>query len=186
MKILFEFFPIIAFFIAYKWGGIYWATGVAMAASLVQVAWSRYKHRRFEILPLVTLGVILILGAATLLLKDEYFIKWKPTVVYWVLALVFLASHFVGSKKTIIQRLAGANITLPLLIWRRLNISWVLFFICMGILNLYVVYHFNTDTWVNFKLFGTLICTLIFIIGQGIYMFKHQSTSPTSQEGQKE
>lgn len=175
MKILFDFFPIAAFFLAYKWYGIYIATGIAMVASLIQVLWSRKKAGRFEILPLVTLFSILILGGATLLFKNESFIKWKPTVVYWVLSLVFLSSQFVASKKPVMQRLAGDNIALPNVVWRRLNMSWVLFFLVMGVLNLYVMKHYDTNAWVNFKLFGTLGCTLIFIIAQGIYMFKHHA-----------
>lgn len=179
MKILFDFFPILAFFIAYKWGGIYVATGIAMVASLGQVLWSRHKKGRFEMMPLITLFTILILGGATLLFKNESFIKWKPTVVYWVLALVFLGSQYFGQRKPIMQRLAEDNIALPNFVWQRLNVSWVLFFLCMGVLNLYVANQFDTDTWVNFKLFGTLLCTLIFIIGQGIYMFKHRTPETT-------
>lgn len=175
MKILFDFFPIAAFFIAYKWQGIYLATAIAIAASLIQVLWSRYKQGRFEKIPVITFFSILILGGATLLFKNEIFIKWKPTVVYWILAIIFLGSHFVGSKKPIIQRFAGETVSLPNYVWSRINYSWCAFFFLMGIANLYVIHNFNTDTWVNFKLFGTLICTLIFIFGQAIYMYKHRS-----------
>lgn len=175
MKLLFDFFPIAAFFIAYKWQGIYLATAIAIVASLIQVLWSRYKQGRFEKIPLITFFSILVMGGATLFLKNEIFIKWKPTVVYWILGLVFLASHFVGQQKPIIQRLVGETLPLPQSIWNRLNCSWVIFFFLMGILNLYVIHHYDTDTWVNFKLFGTLICTFVFILGQGIYMYKHRT-----------
>lgn len=181
MKLLFDFFPIVAFFVAYKFGGIYLATGIAMVASFAQVIWSRYKVGRFEIMPLVTLFSILILGGATLFFKNEAFIKGKPTVVYWILAAAFLISHFIGQRKPVIQRLAGDNISLPASVWTRLNISWVLFFTAMGIANLYVAQHFDTDTWVNYKLFGTLICTLLFIMGQGVYMFKHRVAEPSQE-----
>ncbi len=172
MKFLFDFFPIALFFIAYKMGDIYLATITAILASVVQVLWSRYKTGRFEKLPLITLGTILVLGGATLFFRNELFIKWKPTALYWVLALALVISQFIG-KKNLMQRLLEQNIVLPIKVWHQLNLSWALFFAAMGIANLYVVYHFDTDTWVNFKLFGTLGLTLVFIVVQGLYMAKH-------------
>jgi len=172
MKFLFDFFPIALFFIAYKMGDIYLATITAIVASVVQVLWSRYKTGRFEKLPLITLGTIVILGGATLFFRNELFIKWKPTALYWVLALALLISQFIG-KKPLMQRLLEQNVELPLRIWHQLNLSWALFFAAMGIANLYVVYHFDTNTWVNFKLFGTLGLTLVFIVLQGFYMAKY-------------
>lgn len=172
MKFLFDFFPIILFVIAFKMGDIYLATIAAIVASIIQVLWSRYKTGRFEKLPLITLATIVILGGATLFFKNELFIKWKPTVLYWVLALALLISQFIG-KKPLMQRLLEQNVGLPMRIWYQLNLSWALFFTAMGIINLYVVYHFDTNTWVNFKLFGTLGLTLIFIVIQGFYMAKY-------------
>jgi intracellular septation protein len=172
MKFLFDFFPIALFFIAYKMGDIYLATITAIIASAVHVLWSRYKTGRFEKLPLITLGMIVILGGATLFFKNELFIKWKPTVLYWVLALALLISQFIG-KKPLMQRLLEQNVELPIRIWHQLNLSWAFFFAAMGIANLYVVYHFDTNTWVNFKLFGTLGLTLVFIVLQGFYMAKY-------------
>ncbi len=172
MKFLFDFFPIALFFIAYKMGDIYLATITAIVASIVQVFWSRYKTGRFEKLPVITLGMIVVMGGATLVFKNELFIKWKPTVLYWALAAALLISQLMG-KKPLMQRLLEQNITLPLKIWHQLNLSWALFFLLMGIVNLYVLYHFDTDTWVNFKLFGTLGLTLIFIVLQGFYMAKY-------------
>ena len=173
MKLLFDFFPIALFFIAYKFGDIYLATLTAIAASIAQVAISRYKTGHFEKIPLITLGTIVLLGGATLFFKNELFIKWKPTALYGLLAIGFLLSHFIG-KKPLIQRMIEQNIQLPQKVWNQLNISWVIFFLAMGALNLYVVYHYDTDTWVNFKLFGSLGLTLVFIIAQGIYMSRHQ------------
>ncbi len=179
MKIFLDFFPILLFFIAYKFGDIYIATITAIAASLIQVIYGKIKHGRFEKLSLVTFGVILLLGGATLLFRDEMFIKWKPTVVYWLLALAFLLSQFIGSKP-FIQRAAEQNIQLSNIIWRRLNFSWVIFFAIMGLLNLYVVQNYDTNTWVNFKLFGTLGLTLIFVIFQTVYMVRHMKKGNTN------
>ncbi len=176
MKFLFDFFPIALFFIAFKMGDIYLATITAIVASVIQVLWSRYKTGRFEKLPLITLVTIVILGGATLFFKNELFIKWKPTALYWVLALALFISQFIG-RKPLMQRLLEQNIELPIKIWHQLNLSWALFFAAMGIANLYVVYHFDTDTWVNFKLFGTLGLTLVFIVLQGFYMAKHFNQS---------
>ena len=183
MKFLFDFFPIVLFFIAFKMGDIYIATITVIVASAAQVLWSRYKTGRFEKLPLITLGTIVVLGGATLFFKNELFIKWKPTALYWVLALALVISQFIGNKP-LMQRLLEQNVVLPTKIWHQLNLSWALFFAAMGIANLYVVYHFNTDTWVNFKLFGTLGLTLVFIVLQGFYMAKYfkQPVSVKNQE----
>src|SRR5580700_1227314 len=123
MKLLFDFFPILLFFIAFKFFGIYVATAVAMAASLVQVAIYRLKHKRFESMHIITLVMVVVLGGATLLSHDAMFIKWKPTAIYWVFAIAFLASHFIG-QKPIIQRLMEKQLSLPLKVWQKLNISW--------------------------------------------------------------
>lgn len=172
MKFLFDFFPIILFFIAYKLGDIYLATGTAIAASGIQVIVSRIKLGFFEKMPVMTLIVITVLGGATLLFRNEIFIKWKPTAVYWLLALAFILSQYIG-QKPLIQRALERNVSLPSEIWLRLNLSWAVFFAFLGGLNLYVVQHFDTDTWVNFKLFGTLGLTILFIIVQTIYMVSH-------------
>jgi len=175
MKILFDFLPIALFFIAYKMGNIYIATGIAIIASLIQVLWTRVRQGRFETMPLITLGIITLLGGATLVFKNELFIKWKPTAVYWTLALAFLISQL-ATPKPIIQRMAEQSMTLPRAIWHKLNVSWVLFFTLMGFANLYVVKHFDTDTWVNFKLFGTLGLTFVFIILQVLYMARYKQS----------
>ncbi len=172
MKLLFDFFPILLFFIAYKFFGIFVATAVAMIASLFQVGYYWFRHHRVEMLHIITLVTILILGSATLLLHNIMFIKWKPTVIYWVFALVFLITQFFGPK-TLLERMMDKQITLPPMLWKRLNLSWVFFWALMGIANLYVIYNYNTNTWVNFKLFGTLGLTILFVIGQSFFMRKH-------------
>jgi len=172
MKLLFDFFPILLFFIAYKVFDIYVATSVAIVASIVQVLVAWLKTRKFETMHLVTLGVILIFGGLTLYLKDEQFIKWKPTVVNWLFGFVFLASQWLG-EKTMIERMMGGNLTMPTPIWRTLNLSWTFFFFLIGGINYYVMSYFTTDTWVNFKMFGMLGLTFLFVVLQSFYLSRH-------------
>ena len=172
MKLLSEFFPIILFFIVYKFYGIYWATGIAIIFSLIQTLYLRIKNKQWDKLQLVTLLLIVFLGGATLLSHNELFIKWKPTAINWCFALIFLGSQFLG-QKPLIQRLMEKNINLPLLVWQRLNLSWIAFFGLTGAINLYVAYNFSTNIWVNFKLFGILGLTIVFVIIQAIYLTKH-------------
>jgi len=172
MKFLFDFFPILLFFVAYKLYGIFVATAVAIAASFVQVGLHWIKHRRFENMHLVTLALIVVFGGLTLFLQDEAFIKWKPTVINWLFAIVFLASQFVG-KKTLVERMMGAKLELSACVWSRLNMGWSLFFIFLGAVNLYVFTYYDTDTWVNFKLFGLMGLTLVFLVGQSFYLMRH-------------
>jgi intracellular septation protein len=172
MKFLADFFPVLLFFVAYKVYDIYVATAVAIVASFVQVTVHWLKHRRFENMHLVTLAIMVVFGGATLFLQDEMFIKWKPTVINWIFAAVFLGSHYIG-EKTIIQRMMGQAMTLPDQVWLKLNISWILFFVAIGVLNLYVVYNFDTDTWVNFKLFGLMGITFAFVILQIPFLTKY-------------
>lgn len=173
MKLLFDFLPILLFFIAFKVYDIYVATVVAIAASFIQVGLFWYKHRRFETMHLVTLALIVIFGGATLILQDEMFIKWKPTILNWLFGLAFIGSQFIG-EKNLVRRMMGKTITLTdSSIWTRLNSYWALFFLSLGCVNLYVVYNFDTDTWVNFKLFGMLGLTLLFIIVQSLYLSRY-------------
>ena len=179
MKLLFDFFPILLFFIVYKTFDIYAATLVAILASVVQVGYARLRHGKVDTMHLVTLGLIVVFGGATLLLQDETFIKWKPTVVNVLFALAFLGSHFIG-RKTLVERVMSSSISLPAPVWTRLNLSWVMFFFALAAINLYVVYNFDTDTWVNFKLFGMLGLTLAFLVAQGFYLSRHM-TEPESE-----
>ncbi|HGP3637344.1 TPA: septation protein A [Legionella pneumophila] len=172
MKLLFDFFPIVLFFIVYKFFGIYTATAVAMIASLSQVALYRLKFQHYEKMHLFSLAIIMILGGATLFFQNPWFIKWKPTGIYWLSTLVFFSSSYIGSKP-LIQKMMETNINLTTKIWYRLNLAWTLFFIVMGALNLYVAYHYDTDVWVNFKLFGGVGFTLLFVLIQAFYLTKH-------------
>ena len=172
MKLLFDIFPIILFFICYKFYGIYTATAVAMMASLIQVVIFRLREQRYEKMHLISLALIFILGGATLFFHNPAFIKLKPTGIYWLSALAFLGSFFIG-KKTLIQKMIDSNINLPKKIWNRLNFSWAVFFILMGIVNLYVANYYDTNAWVNFKLFGGAGLTLLFVFLQALYLTRH-------------
>lgn len=172
MKLLFDFLPIVLFFAAFKLYGIYAATTIAILASLIQVIVFWVKFKKIETMYVVTFMIILVLGAATLLLHDEMYIKWKPTVLYWLFASLLIISQFIG-ERTLAQRLMEKNIILPAPIWQKLNWSWSVFFAFLGAANLYVVYHYTTNTWAYFKIFGCLGLTLIFFIAQGLYMAKH-------------
>lgn len=182
MKVLFDLLPVILFFGAYKLYDIYVATGVAIGATMLQVCIFWLKHKRFEKSQLITLGILVLLGGATILLQNEMFIKWKPTVVNWVFSVVFLGSQFIG-KKTVTERLMGGNAILPAKVWLKLNMSWVIFFLALGGLNLFVVFNYDTDTWVNFKLFGMTGMTMVFVFAQIIYMSRHMKTQEIQQEG---
>ena len=186
MKLLFDFFPVILFFVTFKLyedqhQGILAATGVVIVATLIQVAITWVRNRKVENMHVVTLVLVVVLGGVTLLLDDEIFIKWKPTVVNWAFGLAFLASQFIG-QRPLIQRMLGGNVELPDPIWTRLNLSWVGFFAFAGVLNLYVVYNFDTDTWVNFKLFGLMGLTVVFVIAQAFYMVRHAPEEPEETE----
>src|SRR5512141_1995105 len=172
MKFLFDMFPVILFFIAFRLQGIYVATGVAIAASFAQIGWLWLRGRKIDTMLWVSLGIIVVFGSATLLLHDETFIKWKPTVLYWLFACVLGASELLWHRN-LIRKMLGEQIQLPEPAWRKLNFSWVGFFACMGVLNLYVAFNFPTDTWVNFKLFGGMGLMLAFVIAQSVYLARH-------------
>ena len=179
MKVLADFFPIILFFVAYKTAGIFTATAVAIAATVVQIGWHYFRHRRIEPLQWLSLGVIVLFGGATLLSQDETFIKWKPTGLYWAMGLAFLVSQF-GFKRNLLKLMLGEQLQLPDAVWSRLSLAWVAFFAAMGVLNLWVAYHFSTDAWVNFKLFGGIGLMLLFTLAQGLYIGRHLPEEPAA------
>jgi intracellular septation protein len=173
MKLILDALPIIFFFICYKFFGLMTATKVTIAVAIIQILLTRIIVGKFEKMTIISALCITILGGATLFFDNEIFIKWKPTAVYWASAVAFLVTHFLD--KTLAERIAGHAVDLPVKSWRALNISWCVFFVLMGIANLYVVYNFATNVWVNFKLFGTLGLTVLFVIGQSIYMSKQHA-----------
>lgn len=172
MKFLFDFFPILLFFIAYKFYGIYVATGVAIVASFVQIGWVLARGRKVDTMMWASLAIIVVFGGATLLLHNETFIKWKPTVLYWLFAVILLGGAWLFNKN-IIRSMMGKQMTLPDPVWAKLNLSWAGFFVVMGFANLYVAYNFSTDTWVNFKLFGSTAMMFVFVIAQSLMLSKH-------------
>ncbi len=151
---------------------IYTATAVLIVACAIQTFGHRIIKGRFENAHLITLILVALFGGLTLFLQDDVFIKWKPTAINWLFAIVFIGSRFIG-EKPVIERMMGANIVLPSTVWTKLNLAWALFFIVLGALNLYVAFSFDTDTWVNFKLFGLMGLTFIFIIAQSFYLMPY-------------
>jgi intracellular septation protein len=172
MKFLFDIFPVILFFIAFKFYGIYVATAVAIVATFLQIGWLWLRGRKIENMLWVSLAVIVVFGGATLLFQNETFIKWKPTVLYWLFAAVLGAAQF-AFRKNLIRAMMEAQVTLPDPVWIRLLASWIAFFAVMGALNLIVAYNFSTDTWVNFKLFGGMGLMLVFVILQALMLSRY-------------
>jgi len=206
MKILFDFLPIILFFGMFKYaeGNTEWAartatewlgfmvsggvvgtaeapvllaTVVVILATLAQILWLVVRGRKIDKMLWVSLGLVTLLGGATIYFHSESFIKWKPTVLYWIMGAALLIGQLVFGKNGI-QSLMGAQMTLPEPVWRTLNYSWVGFFVLMGLLNLWVAFSFSTATWVNFKLFGGMGLMLAFVLGQAVLLNKHIKTEP--------
>ena len=171
MKFLIDFFPILLFFIAYKMGGIYTATGILMAATVLQMVIVWRMDGKLQTMHKVTLALVLCFGALTLGLHDERFIKWKPTLLYSGLAVGLAVAHGVF-RKNALQSLLGQQLQLPAAVWHRLNISWVLYCVFMAATNAYVAAYFSTDAWVDFKIWGYAF-PLVFIVGQGVYVSRH-------------
>lgn len=180
MKLFFDLLPVILFVIIYKLYGIYYATAVMMVTYTIQVAGIWLKYRRLETWQLITLVCVLILGSATLLLHNDLFIKWKPTIIYWLFAAVFLSTHFFTSKP-LLQKMLEEKIELTSNLWRRLNSSCTIFFVLMGIANLYVAYQFSTNIWVDFKL-ATIGISFLFFLGLALYMSKQMSVKPEKRD----
>ena len=171
MKFLLDFLPILLFFGAFKLADIYVATGVLMAATVVQMAITYAIERRLQTMQKATLVLILLFGSLTLLLHDERFIKWKPTVLYGAMA-VALAVAMWGFRKNFLQTMLGAQLQLPTRIWTHLNIAWIGYCLFMSALHAYVALYFSTEAWINFKLWGYAF-PLVFLVAQGLYISPH-------------
>jgi intracellular septation protein len=194
-KLLFDLFPVILFFAVFKMAGknpdaaqawassigyladakqlpVLLATAVAIAATVVQVVWTKFRHGKVDVMLWVSFAIISVFGGATLLLHDETFIKWKPTVLYWIFSAILLVSNVLFNKN-LMKLLLQEKIALPLHAWNRLNLGWSLFFAVLGFINLYVAFNYSTDSWVNFKLFGFTGLMLIFILAQGAWLAKY-------------
>lgn len=207
MKLLYDLLPVLLFFGAYKFYGaippevvngfnaipllnltpgepadaIYLATAVAILAAFIQVALFWLRHHRFENMHLVSLGLITVFGGATLLVQDPVFIMWKPTVLNWLFGAVFLFTQYVG-RKPLVERIMGHAIQVPRAVWARLNLAWVGFFGIAGLANLIVAYGFSEEAWVNFKLFGLMGLTLVFVLGQALYLTRYMDGSGDAGE----
>jgi intracellular septation protein len=171
MKALFDLFPVLLFFGAYKLFDIYVATGVMMVATVLQSAYTYVRERSLPLMQKVTLIMVLAFGAVTLGLHDERFIKWKPTVLYTCLA-VGLAIAVFALRKNFLRALLGSQLELPDALWNKLNVAWIAYCAFMAALNAYVVLNYSTEEWVNFKLWG-YVFPLVFIIAQGLYIAPH-------------
>ncbi len=190
MKQFIDFIPLMLFFIVYKLepravellghsltlGGIFSATAVLIASSVLVYGALFLHQRHLEKGQWLTLLACLLFGGMTLAFHSETFLKWKAPVVNWLFACAFIASHFIGDKP-LIQRMMGHAISLPQAVWIRLNQAWIGFFLFCGGANLFVAFTFQ-DWWVDFKVFGSLGLTLLFLVGQGIYLARHLHDSP--------
>jgi intracellular septation protein len=172
MKLLFDLFPILLFFIAFKFQGIYVATAVAIAATVAQIVWTKFRHGKVDTMLWVSFAIIAVFGGATLILHDETFIKFKPSVLYWLFAIILLVSNGLFHKN-LMRSLLQEKIALPVHVWNRLNLIWSIFFGVLGFINLYVAFNYSTDTWVTFKLFGFTGLMLVFILGQGAWLARY-------------
>jgi intracellular septation protein len=171
MRLLIDFFPIALFVAAFKLYDIYTATAVLMAATVMQTGIIYAIDRKLQTIHKVTLVLVIVFGALTLLLHDDRFIKWKPTVLYASMAIVLWAALWIW-KKNFLQVLLGSQLTLPAPVWNRLTVIWIAYFLFMAAINAYVATYFSTEAWVNFKLWGYAF-PIIFIVGQGLYISRY-------------
>lgn len=183
-KFLFDLFPLILFFGAYRYSDIYTATAVAITASILQIIWLKVTHKAIETTHWINLTVIVVFGGATLWLHSDVFIKWKPTVLYWLFAGVLLGAR-VFTGRNVIKHLMGKQISLSAPIWDRLNIAWATFFVIAGAANLFVAFsgYFSESQWVNFKVFGLMGLLFAFVIGQSLWLSRYiQPDDPAAND----
>ena len=178
MRLLLDFLPIAVFFAAYKFQGIFVGTAVLMAATAVQMAVIYALDRKLQTMHKITLALILVFGTLTLVLQDERFIKWKPTVLYAAMSIA-LAVALWALKKNFLKMLLGSQLSLPEAVWGRLTVAWIVYCAFMAALNAYVAAFYSTETWVNFKLWGYAF-PVLFIVGQGLYISRHIGPAESS------
>ncbi|EUJ09970.1 intracellular septation protein A [Methylophilaceae bacterium 11] len=187
MKIFFDLLPVILFFVAYKLFDIYVATAVAIGTTIALILWSKLVFKTVDKALLINGAIISILGGITLLLHDKTYIMWKPTALYWIGALVlFVSNQFFN--KNLIQQMMHKVLNPPATVWHKLNWVWILFLVVLGILNLYVAFHFTENAWVNFKLFGVTSLMFAFMIGQTLvlkaYLVNPNHEDPNQKDGE--
>ncbi len=181
MKVLFDLFPVLLFFAAYKLAGIYTATAVLMAASLAQTLIYRFRYGRFETTHVVALVLILLFGSATLLFHDDVFIKWKPTVISCLFAAALLGARYFAGRN-LMQQFMGSKLSLPDEIWDKLNIAWAVYFMVTAATNAFVILSFDTSVWVDFHTFGMSAITGSFVLLQTLYLARHLRTAQTESD----
>ena len=172
MKFLFELLPIILFFIAYKFKNIFFATGIAIAVSFVQILYYLLRKKKVEMTMWISLIILVVFGGSTILFHNALFIKWKPSILYWLFAVILLGGQIFW-RKNIIKNMLGKQIVLPEKVWSKLNAGWGIFFFLLGFLNIFIAYKYSTDTWVNFKLFGLMGIMIVFVIIQSFFLMPY-------------
>lgn len=181
MKFLFDLFPVILFFVAFKFYGIFTATAVAIVATIAQIIYVKIRHGKVDNMLLMSGVIITVFGGATLLLKDPTFIQWKPSILYWLFAVGLLSAQWLFSKNPI-RQLMEKQIQLPDSVWSKLNFAWAMLFTALGFLNLYVAFNYSQDTWVDFKLFGITGIMFGFIILQTLLISKYLPKEDDKEE----
>lgn len=181
MKVFFDLFPVILFFIGFKLYDIFIATAIAIGATIAMIIYSKLRHGKVEKMLMINGVIISLLGGITLLLHDKTYIMWKPTVLYWLMAAALLISNLFF-KKNLIQQMMRKMLNPPAHVWQKLNWLWITFLIVLGFVNIYVFKHYSEDTWVNFKLFGVTSMMFVFMIAQTLAL-KDYLIEPA--EGQK-
>ncbi|MDP1658646.1 MAG: septation protein A [Methylotenera sp.] len=182
-KFLFDLFPVILFFVAFKFFGIYTATAVAIIATIAQIIYSKIRHGKVENMLIISGVIITAFGGATLLLHDPKFILWKPTILYWLFSLSLVGAQLIF-KKNLIRNMMEKQISLPDAIWSNLNLAWAALFLALGFLNLYVAFNYSENTWVNFKLFGITGIMFVFIILQTLLLSKYLPKEDSSGDAE--
>lgn len=172
MKQFLDFLPLIVFFAFYKLYDIYVASGALIVATTLALVFTWVKYRKVEKMTLITFLMVLVFGTLTLVFHNDLFIKWKVTVIYALFALALLISQWV-LKKPLVQRMLGKELTLPDKVWSNLNLAWAVFFLACGLANIYVAFWLPQSVWVNFKVFGLTVLTLVFTLLSGIYIYRH-------------
>jgi len=182
MKLLLDFFPLLVFFVAFKVWDIYVATGVAIAATVAQIAWMMFSRRKVEPMQWLSLALVVVFGGATILLHDATFIKWKPTILYWAFAVVLTFGQLV-LRKNFVKSVIGEQLQMPEQGWRVMAWSWTAFFALMGALNLWVAYNFSESTWATFKVFGIFVLMGVFVLGQALFMGRYVKETEEAKAG---
>ncbi|WP_042859792.1 septation protein A [Dickeya sp. NCPPB 3274] len=185
MKQLIDFIPLIVFFVCYKLYDIYVASGALIAATAAALLLSWFIYRKIEKMMLLTFLMVAVFGTLTLVFHNDQFIKWKVTIIYTLFAIALLFSQFV-MKKTLIQRMLGKELSLPEMVWAKLNISWAIFFLLCGLANIYIAFWLPQSVWVDFKVFGLTGLTLVFTLLCGVYIYRHLPAEPEKTENESD